>query len=341
MAEHSDASDVNTAAVSKDTTRVPTSEMLDVNCVLRKPSVSTFLNRFFSADGKINEADDDDRPSHTVVDTNLSKEPNGPLVVKPKPKKSSRKMQVYYQPYTSDFKIESHKDRLCITNVRPIRIFERSRTIIIGVKIAIPSGFFGLTNCFHPPGCICVTDILNSGETDVRAHIANTTLTPLEILPMTLQMFIHIVPKIFPEPWQTVNLPAPHSEAAYFDLRTHRHIHLPPNSTAYLTFNTTHLCGAKTHSVLIIPCRHLAFKKILLDPTIWRPGMPPIIRTNNISSATQYISAGTLLAKVIFTSAGITQFSPALTSIITSLHIPKSQVHFTKPGPRHNKVNDE
>lgn len=314
--------------------RLPINEMLDDNYVLRHHLNSAFLNRFFSAD-------ESSACETTAVTEEEEKKPNihDEQTDKPKTVKASKKTEIRYHMYGGDFKIESFKDRLRATNTRPIRLFERSRNLSLGIKIYIPAKFIGLTNCFQPPGCICVTDIVSSGDMDVRVQLVNITSTPLEVPAGTLQIYIHVLPQIPPEPWQTMNMSEPHVEDAYYDLRVRRAVTIKPHSTKYLTFDAAHLCPETRQSAVIIPCRHMTFRKLIVEPSVWQSHVMPVVRIINACQTTLHIPPGTPVAKVLFTSPGIIPVTPALTSIIKSLEIPKINVIFSRMShpPRHNK----
>lgn len=309
--------------------------MLDETCVVRHQPISSFLNRFFSPADTPTADTYRNAQSETQNDA-LS---NQNVRTKEQPSKSTKKTEIKYQAYGSEYRTESLQDRLRIVNMRAIRLFERSRTLPLGVRIVVPPGFFGLINCLHPPGCVCVTDIIGVGTSDARAHLANITQSPIEIPPGTLQIYIHMLPQIIPEPWQTMNLPAPHLADKYYDLRVRRTVQLNPRSTKYLTFDAAHLCPESTQNALIVPFRHMTFRRIIVEPCVWPSHCMPVVKVVNVSQTALQIPAGTAVAKAIFTLPGITQITPALTSVIRSLDIPSTLVSFSKmsQSSRHNK----
>lgn len=309
--------------------------MLDETYVVRHQPISSFLNRFFSP-ADTSTADRYDNKQIEPQSTAIS---GHDIRTKAQSSKPTKKIEIKYQTYGSEYRTESLQDRLRVVNMRAIRLFERSRTLPLGIRIVVPPGFFGLINCLHPPGCVCVTDIIGVGTSDARAHLANITQAPIEIPPGTLQIYIHMLPQIIPEPWQTMNLPAPHIADKYYDLRVRRTIQLNPRSTKYLTFDAAHLCPESTQNALIVPFRHMTFRRIIVEPGVWPSHCMPIVKVINVSQTALQIPAGTAVAKAIFTLPGITQITPALTSVIKSLDIPGTNVSFSKmsQSSRHNK----
>lgn len=311
--------------------RPPTHEMLDENCVVRQQHVSLFLNRFFSPDARESAAGDAGDPDAALRTCRSA------LAIAPKTKSAAdgapppqEKTEIHFQTYGSDFRADILRDRIRVTNTRLLRLTRRSRTLALGVKAEIPEAFFGLTNCPHPPGCVCIADILPSGPTDVRAQLINTTPNPLEIPAGALQVYIHFLPKHAPEPWQTLNLPAPHPTEKFFEIRTQRSLRFEPRATKYLTFEVEHFCPKKTSSALILQCRYMSFKKLLVDPTTWAPNCPPMIKLVNASQTTLRIAAGETLAKVMFTAPGISPYAASLTSTVDSLNVPRVAVSLTR-----------
>lgn len=317
-----------------DVMQLPTDEMIDVDFTLRRPPESLFLNRFFSGH--------ESRPAGNGSipwTSNAINFKDFPVLGSDvdRTKRPTKRTDVRFRAYGTDFRSEIQKDRMRLSNHRQIRLLERGRTLNPGIEIQVPDGFFGLVNCMNPPGCVCATDVLCSGPVDVRPYLVNISGAALEIPASTLQIYIHVLPKMIPEPWQTVNLPAPHVEDAYFDLRARRSFFLPPRSISYLKFNTIHLCPEKTHTALILPRRQLTQRKLLLEATVWAPGTMPVVRAINVSTDPIHIVDRTKMAKVLFTVPGITTFSPALTSLVTSLNIPRVDVSLTRTTPTYRQ----
>lgn len=308
--------------------------MIDFDCALRQPPESLFLNRFFpEPDTQATENGSTPR----TPDVGNFKDFPALANERNRSKRPAKRTNVQFQTYGPDFKTEIQKDRMRLSNYREIKLFARGRTVNPGMKIQIPNGFFGLINCMNPPGCVCMTDTLNSGPVDVRPYLVNISNASIEIHPLTLQIYVHVLPKLTPEPWQTVNLPAPHSDEAYFDLRTRYPFTFPPRSTSYLSFNATHLCPQKTHTALIVARRQLTQRKLLIETTVWAPETTPVVRAINASHVPIHVPAGTKAAKVFFTAPGIKPYSPSLTSLVTSLNIPRINVSLTRTTPTYRQ----
>ncbi|AWV68157.1 M72 protein [Murid betaherpesvirus 1] len=318
---------------SEQSSRPPPREMMiSSSCSLREQPNSSFLNRFFPED----EESSGDGTALAEIDQLLCDGPEGPPrePISKEPRPLEKTQRIYFQTYGNDFKVEAHGDRLLAQNLRVVRLFERGRTLGLGVKMNIPIGFCALTNCFHPPGCVCVVDMAGYGPSDIRAQIVNISSGPLELPPQMLQIHIHLLPMLVPEPWQTINLTAPHQGDAYFDLRLRRPLNMPPRVSKNLSFEAGHLCEEDKQSCLIIPCRHLATKRLLLDPTVWHPNSLAVLRVMNASDEQVDMEPGTAIAKIIFTTPGITPFKPALTSVLMSFDVPRSDLKLVKGGRR-------
>lgn len=316
-----------------DVAAIPIHEMIDTHNYVRQQKYSSFLNRFFPPDAGT-------ATGRACSSSNLQQDQNKdyPKIITQKTKKVLRRTEIKFQTYGSDFKIEIQKDRLRVINTRPIQLFDRGRHLGLGVNVQTPPEFFVLTNCFNPPGCICVTETFAPGSTDVRAQILNTTGIPVEIPALALQIHIHVLPRLLPEPWQTINLPPPSTDDGHFDLRTRRSIDMAPRCIKIVLFDATHLCQEKQQSALIVPCRYLTHRKVIVEPTVWKPRSMPIVKVMNTSNAHVYLPAGTTLAKVMFTYPGISQTSPSLTSTIMSLQIPKTPVVLSRPSQTRRSV---
>ncbi|AWV68324.1 M72 protein [Murid betaherpesvirus 1] len=318
---------------SEQSSRPPPREMMiSSSCALREQTNSSFLNRFFPED------DDSSGNGAALAEINqlLRDGPEGPSR-EPTPKearRAERVQKIFFQTYGNDFKVEAHGDRLLAQNQRVVRLFERGRILGLGVKMNIPMGYCAVTNCFHPPGCVCVMDMAGYGPSDIRAQIVNISSGPLELPPNMLQIHIHMLPMLLPEPWQTINLMAPHQGDTYFDLRLRRPLSLRPRASKNLKFEAGHLCEEDASSCLIIPCRHLAAKRVLLDPTVWRPNSLAVLRVMNASDEHVDLEAGMAMAKIIFTTPGITPFKPSLTSVMMSFDVPRSDLKLVKGGRR-------
>lgn len=137
-----------------------------------------------------------------------------------------------------------------------------------------------------------------------------------------------------------MNLPAPHPTEHYFELRTRGNLRFDPWASMYLTFSVQHFCPKKTSTALILQCRHMSFKKLIMEPLAWAPNHPPTVKAVNASQGTLYIPAGETLAKVIFTAPGVTSFSPSLTSTIDSLSVPRMPVSLSRIPQDKNKYEN-
>lgn len=291
-------------------------ERFDDNYVLCWKPESRFLNTMFQEDDgrnpttRVGPDTADDRaltnsPCHTdVADAQQSLIPHTTKLTSPGVRATHTVTRfITFRSRDLNFSVRDEHDSLVIRNVKTLWITaKKNKTLSLGLKIEVPRGHFALLMYVTKQrGCFCVPDILDDEVTDPDIQIINVTGCEQTVEPGHVDGCVRIYPYFIPEPWETVNMSQPFN--TFFTFRSNDPIVLPSFSSRAVTQNCTHICEG-SYTALIVGTRKLSRMGVLIDPTIWHPGIIPSIRIVNATSKCIRISKGTQIARIVFTSPG-------------------------------------